>query len=266
MSWWKRFRIGAPTQDQPDFSADSISLGKALKWDIHSHLVPGVDDGAQTLDESLMMIERLVEMNYNGAVITPHIHSEIYPNDRQSLTPAFESLQEAVQQRWPEFQVRLAAEYFLDDHFADCIAKDELLWFPDTDENGQSVKCVLFEFGFHEPPMGHETILFDLQMAGYTGVLAHAERYPYWHLRPENIQSLADKGIWITVNAASLAGAYGPEMYSVAAKLLRSGVAKMICSDAHGMRHLDSLAAIAKSPVVHQWIKDGGIRSTGIGN
>jgi tyrosine-protein phosphatase YwqE len=109
--------------------------------------------------------------------------------------------------------------------------------------------------------MNHEQVIFDLQMAGYIGVLAHAERYPYWHRNPGEIQALADKGIWVTVNAASLAGAYGPEMYRVAHALVENGTAKMICSDAHGTRHMDSLNAIAKSPVVHQWIEAGDVRS-----
>jgi tyrosine-protein phosphatase YwqE len=139
-----------------------------------------------------------------------------------------------------------------------------LLHFEARDELGQSVKCVLFEFGFHEPPMNHDQVIFDLQMAGYTGVLAHAERYPYWHRNSEAIQSLSDRGIWVTVNAASLAGAYGPEMYRVAHTLLENGTAKMICSDAHGVRHMDSLKAIAKSPVVHRWVEQGDVRSRGV--
>ena len=137
-----------------------------------------------------------------------------------------------------------------------------MLWFPGMDENDREVKCVLFEFGFHEPPMNHEHVLFELQMAGYTGVLAHAERYPYWHQSPHEIQSLADRGIWITVNAASLAGAYGPEMYRVARKLVENNTACMICSDAHGSRHMESLEAIGKSPLVQRWLENGDPAST----
>ena len=159
--------------------------------------------------------------------------------------------------RWPDFHVHLAAEYFLDDHFEHCISADDLLWFPGVDENGREVKCVLFEFGFHEPPLNHENVLFELQMAGYTGVLAHAERYPYWHQFPQEIQSLSDRGIWITVNAASLAGAYGPEMYRVAKGLIENNTARMICSDAHGMRHMESLEAISRSPFVQHWLHNG---------
>lgn len=261
MGWWQRLRSGGKTAVQPNFSGPELSLGERLAFDVHSHIVPGVDDGSENIEQSMELLEQLVALGYTGAVLTPHIHSDIYPNSARTLVPAFESLQQAASERWPSFSLRLAAEYFLDEHFADCIAAGELLHFEAVDELQQPVKCVLFEFGFHEPPMNHEQIIFDLQMAGFTGVLAHAERYPYWHRNPEPIQSLADRGIWVTVNAASLAGAYGSEMYRVAHNLLENGTAKMICSDAHGVRHMDSLKAIAKSPVVHRWLEDGDVRS-----
>ena len=257
MSWLNRLRPKSNRAEAPDFSAPPMRIGKFLVTDVHSHLVPGVDDGAESLEQSMAMIEKLVAMGYRQAVITPHIHSDIYPNSIHTLRDPFEKLKEAVAARWPEFNVHLAAEYFLDDHLEHCIAADDLLWFPGVDENGREIKCVLFEFGFHEPPMNHDHVLFELQMAGYTGVLAHAERYLYWHQMPQEIQALADRGIWITVNAASLAGAYGPEMYQVAKRLVESNVARMICSDAHGLRHLESLEAISKSPVVQHWFQHG---------
>lgn len=257
MSWLNRFRSNNKRNDAPDFSAPPLQIGEFLLTDIHSHIVPGVDDGSASIEQSMEMIGQLVAMGYKQAVFTPHVHSDIYPNSAHTLLDPFHKLRDAVSGRWPDFHVHLAAEYFLDDHFEYCINADDLLWFPGVDENGREVKCVLFEFGFHEPPLNHEHVLFELQMAGYTGVLAHAERYPYWHQSPQEIQSLSDRGIWITVNAASLAGAYGPEMYRVAKRLIENNTARMICSDAHGMRHMESLEAISKSPVVQHWLHNG---------
>lgn len=255
MSWFKGFGKKKSRADEPDFSAEPITLGDFLVTDVHSHLVPQVDDGSESMEQSLEMIQRLVLMGYQKAVLTPHIHSDIYPNSERSLRPAFEKLQATCREHWPNFQLHLAAEYFLDSHFGDCIAARDLLWFPAQDDEGRPVKCVLFEFGFHAPPMNHEELIFELQMGGYTGVLAHAERYPYWHRHPDEIEKLHERGIWITVNAASLAGAYGPEMYAVARRLVQSRIAKMICSDAHGPRHMDSLLAISKSPLVQDWAR-----------
>ena len=257
MSWWNRFRSSPGKSAQPEFNQPAMRLGEHLVTDVHSHIVPGVDDGAENLEQSLKLIERLVGLGYQRAVLTSHIHSDIYPNSKHTLTAPFLKLQGAVAERWPGFQIHLAAEYFLDAHFEDCIAANDLLWFPALDENGRAIRCVLFEFGFHEPPINHQQVLFDLQMAGYTPVLAHAERYPYWHRQFNEFESLQDRGVWITVNGASLAGAYGPETYQVAKELIEKGMVKMICSDAHAERHMDSLQAIGKSALVQQWLQSG---------
>ena len=145
MGWWQRLRSGRKAALEPNFSGTELAIGEALHIDVHSHIVPGVDDGSSTIEESLELIERLVNMGYRGAVVTPHIHSDIYPNNLLTLVPAFEQLQQAVAARWPEFALQLAAEYFLDEHFADCIADNELLHFHAADELGAPVKCVLFD-------------------------------------------------------------------------------------------------------------------------
>ena len=254
MSWWKRFRSSPGAVIQPEFNEPAMRLGDYLISDVHSHIVPGVDDGAENLVQSMALIERLVELGYQRAILTSHIHSDIYPNSKNTLTEPFLELQEAVGKRWPGFQIHLAAEYFLDHHFEDCIAANDLMSFPAVDENDRPIRCVLFEFGFHEPPMNHHQVLFDLQMAGYTPVLAHAERYPYWHRQINELESLNDRGVWITVNGASLAGAYGPETYKVAKTLIERGMVKTICSDAHAERHIESLKAIGKSALVQKWL------------
>ena len=149
MGWLQRLRSGRKAALDPDFSGPELAIGEVLHIDVHSHIVPGVDDGSSTLEESLELIERLVNMGYRGAVVTPHIHSDIYPNSRRSLAPAFDRLHKAVAARWSDFALQLAAEYFLDEHFVDCIAANDLLHFHAVDDIGQPVKCVLFEFGFH---------------------------------------------------------------------------------------------------------------------
>ena len=92
MGWLQRLRSGRKAALEPDFSGQELAIGEALHIDVHSHIVPGVDDGSSTLEESLELIERLVHMGYRGAVVTPHIHSDIYPNNRLTLVPAFEQL------------------------------------------------------------------------------------------------------------------------------------------------------------------------------
>jgi tyrosine-protein phosphatase YwqE len=265
MSWWNRLRPSSGKLTAPEFNAPAIKLGEYLIADVHSHIVPGVDDGAENLDQSIGLIEKLIDLGYQRAVLTSHIHSDIYPNSKRTLTPPFLRLQEAIEKRWPHFHIHLAAEYFLDRHFEECVASDDLLSFPALDENGRAVQCVLFEFGFHEPPMNHHQVLFDLQMAGYTPVLAHAERYPYWHNALQEFDNLSDRGVWITINGASLAGSYGPETYHAAKTLMEKGLVRMICSDAHATRHVDSLETIGRLQGVQTWLKSGAAMNPNAG-
>lgn len=258
--FWKlaaRMR-GIRPGEMPDCSGEPMGIGSHLRTDLHCHLLPGVDDGSKSVDESLAMIERLRGLGYSGSVLTSHIYAELYPNNRSTLQPAFDVLRNAVHARWPDYRLHLAAEYFVDQHFEACIASDDLLWFPAVDAEGAQVKCVLFEFGFHEAPMQAKDIVFQLQMSGYQPVLAHVERYPYWYQDLSLMEELHERGVWLTLNAASLAGAYGPSTYSIARQVMERGWCQFICSDAHAMRHIEALEAVDCSPLVQQWVEDKG--------
>jgi tyrosine-protein phosphatase YwqE len=254
ISKWLRRRRPETAGAAPDFSAEPLGLGKHLHMDVHCHLLPGVDDGVNSIEEALEMIERLRRLGYRGSVLTSHIYAELYPNSRATLVPAYEKLQAAVLARWPDYQLQLAAEYYVDMHFEACIASGDLLWFPGMNERGEAVKCVLFEFGFHEAPPQAKEVVFQLQMDGYQPVLAHVERYPYWHQDFSLMEDLHDRGVWLTLNAASLAGAYGPETYDAARQVLERGWCRFLCSDAHGLRHIEALEAVDRSPMVQDWV------------
>lgn len=238
--WWGRSKR-APEHVEP------FSIGGALRVDVHSHLVPGVDDGAQTLTESLDLIAGLVNLGYQGAILTPHIYPGLYPNSETTLRPAFQELEAASAERWPDFHLHLAAEYYADDTFLDSIRQKELLSFPVG-----LADAVLFEMGFHEVSPVLFDAVFELQLAGFQPVLAHVERYPYIVEQPALAAKLHDRGVWLTANAASLAGAYGPPVQIFVEDLMKKGWIRMLCSDAHGQRHLDALGAIQ----THAGLKD----------
>lgn len=245
MNWWARWR------KQPDRVA-AFPIGERLGIDVHSHLVPGVDDGAPDLDASLRLVGMLVALGYRGAVVTPHVYTGLYPNSRNSLSAPFAALQAAVNEQHPGFALHLAAEYFTDEHFMSCIASDDLLHFPVGDH-----RAVLFEMGFQEAaPLAHEAV-FELQLNGYQPVLAHVERYPYLVAQPAEVARFEDRGVWLTINAASLTGAYGPEVQQFASRLLDAGRVRMLCSDAHGERHLQALGALTTHAGVFRAIERG---------
>lgn len=230
--WYERWLRG-PERIEP------FSIGRALEVDVHSHLVPGVDDGAQSLQESLKLLDQMVALGYRGAVLTPHIYPGLYPNSALTLQPAFQQLVTAANEKWPEFRLHLAAEYFADAEFLDTIRRGDLLTF-----QVGAADAVLFEMGFQEVSPVLFDAVFELQLAGVQPVLAHVERYPYVVENQALAAKLHERGVWLTANAASLAGAYGTVVQTFVEELLEKGWIRMLCSDAHGSRHFDALESL----------------------
>ena len=237
------FRSGAGHRTA---SADVAPLDlSAFRYDFHSHLVPGVDDGAPDLAAALEMIDGLVALGFRGAVTTPHIMAGTYPNDRSTLEPAFGTLRAAVAERHPDFQLALGAEYFLDSGVLAAVRNGEDLLAPAGN--------LLFELAFGAPPDAGllKEFVFETQVRGLQPVMAHIERYTYWHGELHHFGELSEQGVWLQVNAASLSGAYGPEVQKAAEACIDNGWVHLLGSDAHGIRHIDALAAARFRPAMH---------------
>ena len=172
---------------------------------------------APDLHASLEMIDALVSLGYKGAVTTPHVMADMYPNTPDSLRLPFATLKQAVAERHPQFTLALGAEYFLDAGLLDTIQRGDPLLTP----GGR----LLFELAFSAPPDPGllQGFIFEAQVKGLQPVLAHIERYPYWHKELYRFQALHEQGVWLQVNAASLAGAYGPETQRAAETCIDNG-------------------------------------------
>jgi protein-tyrosine phosphatase len=237
------------------------------KWDLHSHLVPGVDDGAESVEEALEMIRGMHALGYSGMVLTPHVMSDLYPNGPETLRPAFELLTRAVAEAKIPVELRLAAEYHLEPECLNLLENGELLTFRCTDREGTSREVVLLEFGFHHAPPEDlvKEALFHSQTRGLTPLLAHCERYPYLHKEVGMLELWMERGGWLSVNAASLAGAYGPETRDMAKRCMDRDWVSFVCSDAHGMRHVRAMEALASSQTVSLWAARGQSLHPGLG-
>lgn len=176
-----------------------------IRCDIHSHLIPGIDDGSKSLQDSIEMIKEFKEMGYEKLVTTPHIMSDYYKNTPEIILSGLDKVREEIGKQGLNFEINAAAEYYLDEYFMSKIKAKDLLTFGDN--------YVLFELPFVAEPHSLSEVIFELQMAGYKPVLAHPERYMYWFKEfEEKIEDLKNKGALLQLNLLSLTGHYSPEV------------------------------------------------------
>lgn len=226
---------------QPVFNGN-LSI---LKCDMHSHLIPGIDDGSPDMDTSIQLIEGLRDSGYEKLITTPHLMSDLYPNNRQTITRGYEKLKAELEKRKINMELRAAAEYFLDDHFDSLLQnKEPLLTIKDN--------LVLVEFSFASAPFDYKEKLFNLQMKGYKPILAHPERYVYFHKKPAIYEELRNAGCLFQVNILSLIGYYGKGVAQMAAHLFKHKFIEFLGTDLHHHRHLMHL----QTPEVYEKVNE----------
>jgi protein-tyrosine phosphatase len=202
--------------------------------DIHSHILPGIDDGSPDIATSLSLIEGLMKLGVKSSVATPHIIGDIYRNDRDTINNALEKLRAALAENNIDFKVNAAAEYMLDAYFLELLHdKSPLLTLKDN--------LVLTEFSYSEKPYNAEQMVFALITGGYRPVLAHPERYAYFHNDHKQYDHLKDLGFLLQVNLLSLTGYYGKPAAKAAAYILKNGLASFTGTDLHHERHMQAL-------------------------
>jgi len=209
--------------------------------DIHSHLIPGIDDGVKTLEESVSLIKQLHETGINRIITTPHIRGELYENTPDIILSGLEQVKEALKEQQIEITIEAAAEYYVDEYFGEKIRNNEpLMTFGHQ-------KYILIEFSHFSPPVNYKTILFDLQSRGYHVVLAHPERYYYFHNNMDVFQDFYERGILLQLNLVSLAGFYDKPAMKIARKLIEKGFYSFAGSDLHNKFYLDAYRKILSS-------------------
>lgn len=210
-----------------------------LGADIHSHLIPGIDDGAQTPEQSLPLILGMMQLGFNRLVITPHIMPELYPNTPDTILAGFQRLKTALKEAGIEdIRLAAAAEYYMDETFATVIASGGMLHFGPQ-------RYVLVEMSELAPPKDLETYIFTLQIKGYQPILAHPERYLFYRGDFSTYERLKELGCLMQVNLPSFSGYYGKPVKEIAFKLLERGLADFAGTDLHHERQLTQLQSLA---------------------
>lgn len=200
--------------------------------DIHNHLLPGVDDGSTDVTTSKNLFEKMNHMGITSCVMTPHIMSQVWENTKEGLSTTFDSLNQNV--FFQDKNIHLGAEYMLDDQFRSHLYNSPLLTIKDD--------FVLIEMSYHQPPLQLYDFLFEIQVEGYRPILAHPERYNFYHGRMEDYKKLKKAGCFFQLNLLSVTGYYGYPAAKTAEILLGAGMYDFTGTDIHHERHLEAFS------------------------
>ena len=204
-----------------------------IHTDIHSHLIPEIDDGAKSLDKSIELILKLKEMNYTRLITTPHI-SDMFSNSSKNIKDRYLILKEELSKRDIDIEIEVAAEYYADKSFEELLSKRDILSF------GKK-KYLLFELSYFTYPNNLESLIYDIKLAGYTPLLAHPERYVYFHYSFKEYQALKDMGVLFQINLTSIANYYSSDIREAVKKLILNGMVDFVGTDTHHQGHIEAL-------------------------
>jgi protein-tyrosine phosphatase len=202
-----------------------------LGTDMHSHFIPGIDDGAQTLEDSLTLIRYFQEAGYRKVITTPHVMSDAYRNTPEIILGGMEKVRAALKENNIPIELEAAAEYYIDYDFEEKIESGKLLTFGN--------KYILVEMSFVNPPDNLNHILFKLQTNGYKPIMAHPERYTFWHRDFEKYEELKERGMFLQLNINSLTGHYSIPTKRIAEQLIEKNMIDFLGSDCHHTGHVE---------------------------
>ena len=211
----------------------NTSIGEVLKTDMHSHLLPGIDDGAPDIETSIKLIRGLIDLGYSRLITTPHIMNDMYPNKPNIISEKLEELRAAIKKENIDVEIYAAAEYYVDEFFEEYIQSEKLLAITGN-------KILVEQSMIQEYPR-FKDVIYKLRLKGYTPVIAHPERYVYYFDRRHEFQWLKDAGCLLQVNILSLQGYYGKLERKLAEFLIKEQMVDFLGTDCHHERHLNRL-------------------------
>lgn len=205
--------------------------------DIHSHILPNIDDGSKSFEESLSLIKRLHSFGVKNSVATPHIMDGVWDNNSETINNKLFDLKNYLKkQDVVDITIRAAAEYLLDSNFEKLLDTEKLLTIKDN--------YLLVEMSYLNPPINLKELLFKIQIAGYKPILAHPERYVFYHNSYQEYLKLKESGCLFQLNLLSLSNYYGSSTQKITKKLLKENLFDFAGTDTHTHRHLDFLEGI----------------------
>ena len=222
-------------------SLDSLDF-TILKTDMHSHLIPSIDDGSKSLEETIQLISALKNLGFSKIITTPHTMSDYYKNSSEIINKGTDEVREEIKKRDLQIEFNSASEYYVDYDFRQKIGESQFLTF--------GSKYLLIEFPFVDKPKDIDEIIFELQLSGYNIVLAHPERYLYYTIK--ELKKFIKKGVLLQLNLLSITGYYSKKVRKNAEKLIDEDMISFVGSDCHNMHHVIKLRECLTNPLWHK--------------
>ncbi|MDQ7046577.1 MAG: CpsB/CapC family capsule biosynthesis tyrosine phosphatase [Sulfurovum sp.] len=222
-----------------------------LKVDLHSHLIPGIDDDSQSMKESLILLKGLQDLGYEKVITTPHIMADAYRNTPQIINQGLGVLREAAKEEGISLQIEAAAEYYLDDGLEALLEQGDMLTL--------GGKYLLFETSYYAKPIQLEDMIFQMTSLGYTPLMAHPERYRYVKDPLKEYSRFKDLGVIFQVNLNSFGGHYGKDAKHKVEFLSQEGMIGFLGSDVHHEKQVETLSGIFDSNVYAEIYKHNKI-------
>lgn len=214
-----------------------------LQVDLHSHLLPQIDDGVKSLEESKAVIEHFMKVGVKRIITTPHIMHDTYRNSPETILPQLDIVRNYLKSQGIPITIEAAAEYYLDEELMNKLQQNErLLTFGNN--------CLLFETNYLTEPYNLKDFIFNATTRGYRLILAHPERYQYMTM--QKAEDLKDRGVLLQLNMLSLIGFYSKPIQTMAYKLIEKGWVDAVGSDCHNLMQAELLKDVFRNKYFHK--------------
>ena len=216
--------------------------------DMHSHLIPSIDDGAKDLQNSIELINALQSHGFTKIITTPHIMTDFYNNNIETIISGLKTVKEELLKQSIDIKMEAAAEYFVDYDFQQKVLGGEK--FLTLGDN-----YILIEFSFLTAPHNYLETIFQLQLKGYKVILAHAERYPY--LTESDLEDFINRGVYLQLNILSSIGYYSNNVRERANWLINNNMISFVGTDCHNLNQTKLYDKCKIEPMISALLNSG---------
>ena len=208
--------------------------------DFHNHVLPGIDDGAKNIDDSIMMLRNFEALGIKKVIASPHSMADGYINSNEKIIELRDMVREVIKKNEINIEFDAAAEYYMDELFMEKLERKDLLTI--------GKNYVLMELSYISKPNNTGEVIYKLQTSGYNLILAHPERYPYYYEDSfAHYTNFKDRGVYFQINLGSLVGKYGAQAKYTAEKMIDENMVDFVSSDLHTLGQFDMLRECLKS-------------------